>query len=140
METSALDFAGVPADARTAAKKRRLIAAAAVGNAFEFYDFTVYSFFAILIGKLFFPVHSPFGYPHIRRTESACPSSLRSGASARACCSMRGVSRCSASCPASGRAACRAVSKCSTVSIVTGITATFTCANTSSVMPTPCCR
>ena len=44
-----------------AAKKRRLIAAAAVGNALEFYDFTVYSFFAILIGKLFFPVHSPFG-------------------------------------------------------------------------------
>lgn len=61
METSALNFAGAPADARAAAKKRRLIAAAAVGNALEFYDFTVYSFFAILIGKLFFPVHSPFG-------------------------------------------------------------------------------
>ena len=61
METSALSFAGSPADARTAAKKRRLIAAAAVGNALEFYDFTVYSFFAILIGKLFFPVHSSFG-------------------------------------------------------------------------------
>ena len=61
METSALSFAGTPVDARAAAKKRRLIAAAAVGNALEFYDFTVYSFFAILIGKLFFPVHSPFG-------------------------------------------------------------------------------
>ncbi|PAJ77513.1 MFS transporter [Burkholderia ubonensis] len=61
METSALSLAGAPADARAAAQKRRLIAAAAVGNALEFYDFTVYSFFAILIGKLFFPVQSPFG-------------------------------------------------------------------------------
>ncbi|CAN0625807.1 MFS transporter, MHS family, proline/betaine transporter [Burkholderia multivorans] len=61
MESSALKFAGTPADARHAAQKRRLIAAAAVGNALEFYDFTVYSFFAILIGKLFFPVHSAFG-------------------------------------------------------------------------------
>ncbi|GBH23140.1 MFS transporter [Burkholderia vietnamiensis] len=61
METSALPLAGSPADARAAAHKRRLIAAAAVGNAREFYDFTVYSFFAILIGKLFFPVHSSFG-------------------------------------------------------------------------------
>ncbi|MET1535103.1 MFS transporter [Burkholderia sola] len=61
METSALPFAGTPVDARVAAKKRRLIAAAAVGNALEFYDFTVYSFFAILIGKLFFPAHSSFG-------------------------------------------------------------------------------
>lgn len=61
METTALDFAGMPADARLAAKRRRLIAAAAVGNALEFYDFTVYSFFAIPIGKLFFPVHSSFG-------------------------------------------------------------------------------
>ncbi len=40
---------------------RRLIAAAAVGNALEFYDFTVYSYFALLIGKLFFPVGSAFG-------------------------------------------------------------------------------
>jgi MFS transporter, MHS family, proline/betaine transporter len=35
--------------------------AAAVGNALEFYDFTVYGFFALLIGKLFFPVHDPVG-------------------------------------------------------------------------------
>ena len=51
METSALPFAGTPVDARAAAKKRRLIAAAAVGNALEFYDFTVYSFFALLIAS-----------------------------------------------------------------------------------------
>ncbi|KWK76306.1 MFS transporter [Burkholderia ubonensis] len=61
METSALALAGAPADARAGAQKRRLIAAAAVGNALEFYDLTVYSFFAILIGKLFFPVQSSFG-------------------------------------------------------------------------------
>jgi len=59
METSALPFAGTPVDARAAAKKRRLIAAAAVGNALEFYDFTVYSFFAATIGRLFFPASSP---------------------------------------------------------------------------------
>lgn len=63
MDSSALNVAGaVPATAKPASRqKRRLIAAAAVGNALEFYDFTVYSFFAILIGKLFFPVHSSFG-------------------------------------------------------------------------------
>ena len=36
METSALPFAGTPVDARAAARKRRLIAAAAVGNALVF--------------------------------------------------------------------------------------------------------
>jgi MHS family proline/betaine transporter-like MFS transporter len=37
----------------------RLIAACSLGNALEMYDFTVYSFFALLIGKLFFPSDSP---------------------------------------------------------------------------------
>ncbi|MEA3094975.1 MAG: transporter, family, proline/betaine transporter [Caballeronia sp.] len=41
--------------------RARLVTAAAVGNALEFYDFTVYGFFALLIGKLFFPVHDPVG-------------------------------------------------------------------------------
>jgi len=40
---------------RRVTSKGRLIAAATVGNALEFYDFTLYSFFAITIGKLFFP-------------------------------------------------------------------------------------
>src|SRR6476469_4178606 len=33
----------------------RNIAAATVGNALEFYDFIVYAFFAIQIGRAFFP-------------------------------------------------------------------------------------
>jgi MHS family proline/betaine transporter-like MFS transporter len=41
--------------------RARLVTAAAVGNALEFYDFTVYGFFALLIGKLFFPVQDPVG-------------------------------------------------------------------------------
>jgi MFS transporter, MHS family, proline/betaine transporter len=39
----------------------RLIAACSIGNALEMYDFTVYSFFALLIGKLFFPSDNPYG-------------------------------------------------------------------------------
>lgn len=39
----------------------RLIAACSLGNALEMYDFTVYSFFALLIGKLFFPSDNPYG-------------------------------------------------------------------------------
>jgi MFS transporter, MHS family, proline/betaine transporter len=39
----------------------RLIAACSIGNALEVYDFTVYSFFALLIGRLFFPSDSPYG-------------------------------------------------------------------------------
>lgn len=37
------------------------ILALSVGNAVELYDFTIYSFFALTIGKLFFPVQSQFG-------------------------------------------------------------------------------
>lgn len=40
---------------------RRTIAAMTIGNALEFFDFTVFSFFAITIGKLFFPSMSPYG-------------------------------------------------------------------------------
>ncbi|HEF4756284.1 TPA: MFS transporter, partial [Burkholderia multivorans] len=41
---------GAPAGTR-----RGAIAAAVIGNWLEFFDFTVYGFFAVLIGKLFFP-------------------------------------------------------------------------------------
>jgi MFS family permease len=34
---------------------RRGVAAAVIGNTLEFYDFTVYAFFAVTIGKTFFP-------------------------------------------------------------------------------------
>ncbi|WP_321870548.1 MFS transporter [Paraburkholderia tropica] len=46
---------------QTRASQVRLIAACSIGNALEMYDFTVYSFFALLIGHLFFPSDSPFG-------------------------------------------------------------------------------
>ena len=39
--------------------KTRLIAACTIGNALEFYDFVIYSFFASTIGALFFPSEDP---------------------------------------------------------------------------------
>ncbi len=45
----------------TAILKRRHLAAAAIGNALEFYDFLIYSFFSIQIGHAFFPVQSAYG-------------------------------------------------------------------------------
>ena len=50
--------------ATTALRKQRisgarLIAACTIGNALEFFDFVVFSFFAATIGKLFFPAANP---------------------------------------------------------------------------------
>ncbi|RDK08684.1 MFS transporter [Cupriavidus lacunae] len=56
-----LDGKFAPRPASRAAPRRRVIAAITIGNGLEFYDFTVYSFFAVLIGKLFFPVSGSFG-------------------------------------------------------------------------------
>lgn len=39
---------------------KRVVAAAVAGNVMEFFDFTTYAFFAIYIGKAFFPAHTPF--------------------------------------------------------------------------------
>lgn len=39
----------------------RAIAAASVGNALEFYDFITYAFFAIQIGRAFFPTSTAYG-------------------------------------------------------------------------------
>jgi len=39
----------------TMPSSRQAVAAAVIGNALEFYDFTTYAFFAVLIGKAFFP-------------------------------------------------------------------------------------
>ncbi|MBV9996628.1 MAG: MFS transporter [Caulobacteraceae bacterium] len=39
---------------------RRHVTAAVVGNWLEFYDFTVYAYFALQIGQAFFPNHSEF--------------------------------------------------------------------------------
>lgn len=41
--------------------QRKTIAATTVGNALEFFDFTVYGFLALTIGKLFFPTFSGYG-------------------------------------------------------------------------------
>src|ERR1700760_3828332 len=34
---------------------RKMLAAVVLGNALEFYDFTIYAFFAVSIGETFFP-------------------------------------------------------------------------------------
>lgn len=39
---------------------RRQLVAITLGNGFEFYDFTVYGFFAVPIGRIFFPTVSPW--------------------------------------------------------------------------------
>jgi MHS family proline/betaine transporter-like MFS transporter len=57
----AAPHAGEPARGKATQSQFRLIAACSLGNALEMYDFTVYSFFALLIGKLFFPSDSPYG-------------------------------------------------------------------------------
>ncbi|GAB7540978.1 MFS transporter [Cupriavidus sp. 8B] len=58
--------AAAPAQAPAAAPAlpaptRRAIAAITIGNGLEFYDFTVYSFFAVMIGRLYFPVQGALG-------------------------------------------------------------------------------
>lgn len=47
------------AEEKRVAPPKRQIAAVAVGNALEFYDFTTYAYFAKQIGGSFFPSHSP---------------------------------------------------------------------------------
>ncbi|VVD76885.1 Proline/betaine transporter [Pandoraea iniqua] len=49
------------ADRATRASRRRTIVATSVGNGLEMFDFTVFSFFAGIIGKNFFPVGSGTG-------------------------------------------------------------------------------
>ncbi|NMM36767.1 MAG: MFS transporter [Glaciimonas sp.] len=46
--------------AHTAMQTRRVIVAAAIGNGLIMYDFTVYSFSAVIIGKIFFPPSNHF--------------------------------------------------------------------------------
>ncbi|WP_426613698.1 MFS transporter [Bradyrhizobium sp. McL0616] len=40
---------------------RKAVVAAVTGNALEFYDFVIYAYFAVYIGKTFFPVEGEFG-------------------------------------------------------------------------------
>jgi len=43
------------------ARRRQTIVATTIGNGLEFFDFTVYGFLALVIGKLFFPTFSSYG-------------------------------------------------------------------------------
>lgn len=49
------------AETETPGLKWQHIAAATVGNALEFYDFLIYSFFSIQIGQAFFPAQGAYG-------------------------------------------------------------------------------
>jgi MHS family proline/betaine transporter-like MFS transporter len=51
----------IPAGQRAPIRQRQTIVATTIGNALEFFDFTVYGFLALLIGKLFFPTLSAYG-------------------------------------------------------------------------------
>ncbi len=50
-----------PAEARRSAVPKRVVAATVAGNALEFYDFVTYAFFAVYIGRAFFPASTPLG-------------------------------------------------------------------------------
>ena len=43
----------------TPAQQRKIVFAAVIGNLLEFFDFTVYSYFALTIGRQFFPSGDP---------------------------------------------------------------------------------
>nr|WP_256675677.1 MFS transporter [Pseudomonas sp. R5(2019)] len=47
-----------PLNAAQASSSRKALVACSLGNALEMYDFTIYSFFAVLIGRHFFPSDS----------------------------------------------------------------------------------
>ncbi|WP_176081191.1 MFS transporter [Paraburkholderia tropica] len=55
--TSLHSDSGAPPHAHSRATRAKAIAAITLGNGLEFFDFTVYSFFASTIGALYFPVH-----------------------------------------------------------------------------------
>lgn len=61
MKTAAIDSpraATAALDVRGRQNTRRVVIASSLGNGLEMYDFTVYSFFAATIGRLFFPSDS----------------------------------------------------------------------------------
>ncbi|MGH8817434.1 MFS transporter [Achromobacter pestifer] len=48
-------------DPRSSTMRRRVIAGTTIGNALEFFDFTVFTFLMLVIGPLFFPAASGYG-------------------------------------------------------------------------------
>jgi MFS family permease len=63
LRAAALQHPASPRDGssapRTERVSRSIVAATVAGNAMEFYDFTTYAFFAVYIGKTFFPATTP---------------------------------------------------------------------------------
>ncbi|VWX59316.1 Predicted arabinose efflux permease, MFS family [Burkholderiales bacterium 8X] len=53
--------AGADLRAARAPVPTRIVAATVAGNALEFYDFVTYAFFAVYIGRTFFPAATPMG-------------------------------------------------------------------------------
>ncbi len=47
------------AEQMSPAQQRKIVFAAVIGNLLEFFDFTVYSYFALTIGRQFFPANDP---------------------------------------------------------------------------------
>lgn len=60
-----MNYASPPARASSHAKgtaiPRKVVAATVIGNALEFYDFVTYAFFAVYIGRAFFPASTELG-------------------------------------------------------------------------------
>jgi MHS family proline/betaine transporter-like MFS transporter len=52
-------LASAEAPPMTRAEQRKIVFAAVIGNLLEFFDFTVYSYFALTIGRQFFPANDP---------------------------------------------------------------------------------
>ena len=50
-----------PTSSSSPARRRQTIVATTIGNGLEFFDFTVYGFLALVIGKLFFPTFNSYG-------------------------------------------------------------------------------
>lgn len=59
LDTSAAQAAPSAANVRPASLAKK-IAAITIGNGLEFFDFAIYTYFATILGKLFFPSASPF--------------------------------------------------------------------------------
>jgi MHS family proline/betaine transporter-like MFS transporter len=51
----------IPSTQPSSARRRQTIVATTIGNGLEFFDFTVYGFLALVIGKLFFPTFNSYG-------------------------------------------------------------------------------
>ncbi|MDM8354688.1 MFS transporter [Pandoraea communis] len=57
--TQSFPVDGAQPSTMSPAQQRKIVFAAVIGNLLEFFDFTVYSYFALTIGKQFFPADDP---------------------------------------------------------------------------------